>query len=224
MKIQPLVPGNTKGLEDIAEALLNAKEQEASAPQKQGMIYVPSLDLYFTGSRILCKTKWQVCKDELKKQGMAMPTPYQFKEFLKYLKDSTDAKYNELFNEIAQVREPWRLEWLNARFEEKNGLYMICEDALVNGQLKTIEQKLDDVLMNDKTPGIDMNEWLNSSAKHGLPEKKIKTGSLWYYYPRSGRVAGFSANSDWVFLGCDRDPDYSNSALGVFGVREAPKK
>ena len=37
---------------------------------------------------------------------------------------------------------------------------------------------------------------------------------------KNGYVARFSADSGWAYLGCARDPDYSDSTLGVRFVRK----
>jgi len=49
----------------------------------EGFIHVPEIDLFFTEERILVGKTQSKTKDILKIQGMAMPTPSQFRELLK---------------------------------------------------------------------------------------------------------------------------------------------
>ena len=87
---------------------------------------------------------------------------------------------------------------------------------------KAKSEKLEDCLMDDKTPGINLGDWVSgkSVANQGLPSKKISKGDLYYWHPRDGQVARFIAFSDRAFLLCDGDPSYRNSVLGVFGVAD----
>ncbi|MFH1710736.1 MAG: hypothetical protein ABH840_00320, partial [Nanoarchaeota archaeon] len=122
---------------------------------------------------------------------------------------------------VVEVRDPWRAQWLNAKFEKrKNGLYMISENVLVNGKYETEEQKLDDFFVENKTPGISLDDWINSNAKHGLPHAKIAQGKLYYWAPVSGYVAGFDAGSGRAGLYCDWDADGSDPSLGVRACAE----
>jgi len=202
-----------------AENPMTGQEQvQEKAPDLKGFVYVPSIKLYLAKERDLNGLNWNQAQEELRKRNLMMPTPYQFREFLKFLKtgyqDRQEAE--KILDEILTVRNPWRAEWLNARFEKrKDGLYMISENILVNGKYQNIEQKLDNFLAEDKTPGISLDDWLNSNSQHGLPTAKVKKGELYYWYPRSGSVAGFGADSVWAYLGCYWGPEYSDSLLGV---------
>jgi len=184
-------------------------------------IYVPELDLFFTEERILLGKNWQTTKDTLKTQEMAMPTPFQFRAFLKHLKASKE--HQELYKDITEVRYPYRAEWLNARFKEReDGMYIISEDALIKGKYEDQEIKLDNCLMQDGYTSrcISLDEYLNSTTPHGLPPANIPNGNLNYWYPGDKSVAGFRSDSDWAGLYCGRDPGGSDPALGVFGARK----
>ena len=184
-------------------------------PNTEGLIYVPEIDLHFTEERILLDKDWQTTKDTLKDQGMAMPTPFQFRAFLKHLRDSKE--HQELYKDITEVRYPYRAEWLNARFNEReDGMYIISEDALIKGKYKDQEIKLGNCLMNDRQ--ISLDEWLNSTTPHGLPHANISYGDLYYLHPRNKRVVGFWSYSVWAGLSCSEDSRYSDSALGVRGT------
>ena len=78
-------------------------------------------------------------------------------------------------------------------------------------------------LMSDKTPGISLENFLEKNhTSQGLPNKKVKSGDLYYWNPRSDNnsVARFVAVSDRALLYCvvpsDRD-----SVLGVFAVKRS---
>jgi hypothetical protein len=81
-------------------------------------------------------------------------------------------------------------------------------------------EPLESCLMEDKKPGIDLNDWLDNSTSQGLPITNAKDGDLYYWFPRDERVAGFFANSGRAFLNCNRNPLDSYSSLGVFGCAE----
>ena len=73
--------------------------------------------------------------------------------------------------------------------------------------------------MEDKTPGILLEDWINGKniTSQGLPNKNISSGDLYYWHPRSDNnsVARFSAGSDRANLGCTRGPSGAYSDLGV---------
>ena len=76
--------------------------------------------------------------------------------------------------------------------------------------------------MKNKTPGISLEDYLNNChTTQGLPNKKVKSGDLYYWYPRSDNnsVAWFFAVSDWASLGCGRFPSVRDSGLGVYAVK-----
>ena len=101
--------------------LEEVKEQpQTNAPELKGMIYVPSVNLYFAKEKSLLGKNWYDTHKELQKQRVRMPTIPEFVEFLKYLRDNPNNENTNLYNEITQVREPWRGEWLDADFKVKN--------------------------------------------------------------------------------------------------------
>ena len=113
--------------------------------------------------------------------------------FLKYLREDSDLNhgFQEIYDEITQVRNPWRSEWIDAYFEKrKDGFYVL------NGN-KTKSEKLEDCLMADKIPGISLDDWVSGTnvTNQGLPKTKSKKGDLYYWYPRDKAVAGFFAGS-----------------------------
>ena len=76
-------------------------------------------------------------------------------------------------------------------------------------------------LMKDKTPGISLENWLETSTKQGFPSRKVKSGDLYYWSSRSDNnsVARFYAYSGGAGLVCGRFPSGRNADLGVRAVR-----
>lgn len=146
----------------------------------------------------------------------------QFKDYLNLLKNgnkvydgrgklASSMECLNLFNEITEKRNPWRGEYLNARFEQKNdGLYSLSKYLKENKEIK-----LNNYLKSDKCPGISLDDWLSSNESHGLPKSDIQNGDLYYFSPRDKSIARFYADSDWVSLICNWDPSDSGPALGV---------
>ena len=174
-------------------------------------IYVPSINLYVAKEKVLHNKDWNNTHKALQKQNQRMLTIPQFVSFINYLRnDYQDRKEAEsILDEILTVRSPWRSEWLDAYFEKRNdGLYVLTDN-------RTNSEKLESYLTEDKTPGIDLDSWLDNPTKQGLPDKNIPKGKLYYWSPVNGRVAGFGAGSDRAVLYCYRDPQDSYSDLGV---------
>src|SRR3989344_7997593 len=157
---------------------------------------------------------WKDCWTELQKQNYQMLKINEFREFLKHLISApNNQEYKNIYNEITEVRNPWRAEWLDANFKVENkGVYILTEN-------ESKKEKLEECLMSDKTPGIDLKDWINGKniTSQGLPNKNISSGSLYYYYPRSDNnsVARFDADSDGAYLNCCWYPSFTNSSLGV---------
>jgi|SRR3989344_998734 len=129
-----------------------------------------------------------------------------------------------ILDEMIAVRNPWRSEWLDAGFKvkkvgENNVLYLHSAHILYsNGNLTPqYKKQLKDCLMEDRTPGIDFDYWLNNATSQGLPPKDIPNGSFYYRYPIRDNisVALLSAGSDWAYLGCIGGPSDLDDGLGV---------
>ncbi len=120
------------------------------------------------------------------------------------------------WNEITKVREPWRSEWFDNRFVKENDKwYTIYYKINPNGILELAKEPLEDCLMKNKLPGIDLEDWLERANSQGLPPKDVKSGSLHCWYPKNDHVARFGAFSVWAFLFCCGDPQFSGSGLGI---------
>jgi len=191
-----------------------------------GFIYVPSINLYVAKERTLQGKNWNDCHKELHANNYRMPTIKEFAEFLFYLKanpngvpDTSAQEIRETLDEIITIRSPWRSEWLDAKFEKQKGMYVSYYKFDSSGNIIQEQEKLEDYLAKDKTPGIDLDSWINDSTKQGLPKPKTAKGDLYYYYPRENTVARFVANSGWAGLDCGRYPTYTYPSLGVRAIR-----
>nr|MBI4156355.1 hypothetical protein [Candidatus Woesearchaeota archaeon] len=146
----------------------------------------------------------------------------QFFDFKEYLESEKvydgngkivdNRKVESVWNEIFEKRNPWRGEHIDARFENKNGIWYMHRDhrRLVNGILAaSYSEPLEEGLMeDDKISDVHINE-------QGMPVRKH---SFNYWHPRNDSVARFWAGSGRVGLYCDGNPQDSNSGLGVRAV------
>ena len=147
----------------------------------------------------------------------------QFADFLNLLKsgkafyaDGSKADktlLDNMLDEITTVRASWRAEWFDNSFGKNTTTY---HKFNTNGKLVEVTEDLDpDTLMEDRTPGIDLNSWLRNPTAQGLPRKTVPNGDSYYWPPKDGYVARFFANSDRAILNCYRSPQGSGPVLGV---------
>jgi len=204
--------------EEQAEKTIRMPE---SAEPKKDYVFVPSLGLYLSENRYLQDKDWNQTQEILHKEGRRMPTIPEFVEFSKYLKSkegkSKIKNADKILDEIYTVREPWRSEWLDADFKVKGkGLY-VNYHVFENNNIVQKTEQLEECLMQDKTPGIDLDSWLANPTKQGLPKTNCKAGKLYYYFPRSDNnsVAGFVACSGRACLDCYGGPGSHSAGLGV---------
>ena len=157
--------------------------------------------------------------------------PSYFVEKLKLLKSGEafnrngnkhDHKRLELaFKEITEVRNPWRAEWLNHRYSKQDSRLQVTYHKFVNGKLEKVTEPLnEDTLMQDRAPGISLDDWIENPTSQGLPRKSVKEGSLYFWHPRENRVARFGAGAGRSDLGCDGGPMGSYSVVGVAVARK----
>jgi hypothetical protein len=184
-------------------------------------IHVPSLNLYFAKERILQGKNWYDCHKDLQANNQRMPTIPEFIEFLKYAKDN----FQDIYKDITEVKDPWRAEWLDADFKTKGKDLYINYNHILDSKGNLVPKNSDiidkNTLMTDKTPGISLDDYINNNfTNQGLPNKKVKSGDLYYWFPRSddNSVAGFYASSGRAYLYCYRNPSYAISSLGVRAV------
>lgn len=182
-----------------------------------GFIYVPSIKLYIAEEKTLFDKTQDECQAILHSNNQRMPTIPEFREFLKYTKEN----HIDIYNEITQLKSPWRAERLDADFKVQGKNLVVNYHGFENGKIVRKSEVLDkNTLMKDKR--ISLENWINSShTKQGLPSKNVQKGYLYFWNPRSDNnsVAWFSAYSGRADLGCDRNPSCQDSEFGVRAVR-----
>lgn len=169
-------------------------------------IYVPSINLYVAKEKSFLGKNWFESNKELLANGKRMLILPEFIEFLKYCREN----HQDIYKEITEVRNPWRAEWLDADFKVKNKKLHINSEVLDKN-----------TLMEDKQ--ISLEDYLfNNHTSQGLPSKKVKSGDLYYWYPRSDNnsVAGFDADSNRAYLVCYWGPSGRGSNLGVRAAKQ----
>ena len=206
----------------VDEIILERNIKETvDVPSLDGYIYVPSIDLYVAKERTLYEKNWYEAHKDLHKQGLQMLTIPEFIEFIKYLKSGYQKRgeAEQIWDEILTVRDPWRSEWLDADFKVINEkLHINYNHRTINGELKPgNSEPLEDCLMENKAPGIDLEDWLNNPTKQGLPRKDTPDGKLFYWclMKDNRSVVRFIAYSNEASLNCSRDPEHSNFFIGV---------
>jgi len=174
---------------------------------------------------------WTGTQAELHTENSYMSTIRQFVDFLIMLRsgkvyDGTGSQLRQqevtkLLNDIIEVRSPWRSEHLDVKFNKQDDQFRITYHKInQDGTLEEVTESLEDCLMTDKKPGIDLSSWLTNGTIQGLPKKSTSDGSTWYWSPRDGAVAGFDADANRAGLGCDGGPNDANASLGVRIVRK----
>jgi hypothetical protein len=211
----------------LKEALSPTRTQQrkqttpnTNAPSLDGFEYVPFLGLYVGKEKELHGKNWDDAREELHQRGDRMPTISEYVTFINHLRSKDDAEAKQILDEIYGVRNPWRSEWLDAKFSVTGGLVRMGSYAFTDTGVSQTYVYLPNVLMQDKKPGIDLDSWLRDN-EHGVSKEGISDGKLWYWPPRDGTVARFDADSNGADLDCGGDPIDSYSSLGVRAVRRA---
>ena len=185
-------------------------------------------DLLVSMEKTHFDNNWHQAHEELNKENEFMLTIRQYIDFINLLKSGNafDGRGNKVHNnkldsildEILTVRDPWRAEHLDARFDVN---FINYNHRVINGKLEAqTSEPLEDCLMTDKTSGISLDYWLKSATKQGLPPVNTPDGDLWYWHPRNDTVAGFYAGSSRVYLFCNKNPLGSDASLGVRPARK----
>ena len=187
----------------------------------QDFIQIPSINLQVAKQRSHLSKNWFESHEALQKNGERMLTIPEFIEVLKYTKQNNQ----DIYNEITQIKSPWRAEWLDADFKRKDGkLYInsnhVYQDGNLSPRSSQILQK--NTITEDRTPGISLDSWIDSPTKQGLPSKKTESGKLHYGAPMkdNNSVARFGAGDDGACLYCGRDPSGRGSLLGVRAAKQ----
>ncbi|HLC53276.1 MAG TPA: hypothetical protein VJK03_01915 [Candidatus Nanoarchaeia archaeon] len=186
-------------------------------------------DMLVPMQRAYLGKNWNQAYDALRAEDAHMLTIRQFADFLKLIKSGNAFDGNgshvarvaltNCLNDIIEVRDPWRAEWLDASFKIVGRKMQISYNVLQNGVATRVTAPAKDYLNRDRTPGIDFNAWLDNATEQGLPSARIAKGDLYYWKPLDGAVAGFDANSGRADLVCNWDPQITNPELGVRAAR-----
>jgi len=213
----------------LERVLTNQSESETIEPQNTVLttaenvsryIYVPTENVYIAKERTLLGKNWYDSHRELHKQHVVMPTIPQFIAFINYLKnntggtnDASSQEVAEILDDILTVRDPWRAQWLDAKFTKQNNQLQInYNHQTISGQLKPqIIQPLTACIMEDCWADV-----INPNSQ-GLPttKKEKNSGGIYFWYPREDRVAGFGVFSERAVLYCNWRPQYADGSLGV---------
>ncbi len=186
-------------------------------------ILLSSHDIYVAKERTLQGKDWYEAHEELHKQDARMLTLKEFADFLLLLRSGkaedglgnkiAKAELDNLYLDITEVRDPYRAEWLDAKFEDKNGVLHLNYNHITKG--KNLEARnsepLETCLM--KNCKVELSTFNNQ----GLPTKEGTDFNYWA--PQEGRVAWFYANAGRAGLYCDGGPLGSYSDLGVRGAK-----
>lgn len=134
----------------------------------------------------------------------------------------SEKELESIADEITGMRSPYRAEWHEDFFKERDGLMLNKNYSLKNGVLvPEYIAKLDACLMEDRFPGISLESWLENSTAQGYPDENVKSGDLLYWHPRADSVVRFYAFSGVLCFYGDRYPLNADATLGVRHVREA---
>ena len=198
--------------------------QNTTENPKSGYIYIPSVNIFIAKERTHLGANWYDCHKQLHEENLLMPTIPQFLAYINYLKanpngtslgDASKQEIESILDDILTVRNPWRAEWFDAKFEKKGEKLYINYNHRTDSNGNLIPKNselLEDCLMEDCYADI-----LNPNKK-GLPLIKLAkdNGGIYYWYPRENYVAGFCVDSGGAGLYCDGDPSCGYSGLGVF--------
>jgi len=243
-KIQPLIPGNTEGLEEIARQLLEGVPPENTGAGSPGthiyqndMIYIPTVKLWFTDDILFRGKNWIDSHKELAKMTktfpngyisrLRMPTPAETWGLVLYAKEHLDdLKLRKVYEDILKKKpeNTWRGEWQNARFVEGSGFNNLNLETVIDVDLNGI-RKTNSVALQPCS-GNNIYAKLKTNSQGFLTEPspygEYKQGeNIYFWAPVKNAVAWFGADSDWAILDCGRGPPYASSSLGVRGCTSA---
>ena len=196
-----------------------------------GMIYIPEINLYLSTERSHLSKSWNDTHSALALEGKRMPTIEEFRNTLRYLKNSSDQQCQELYREITEVRNPERGIWLDAYFSRGNdGLYLLTRNRIrvekleVNGRMENLQFEIHPFMWLFR--GNNLDSWIESKdmTSQGLPHARNSLLNFYYLHPVEGRVAFIGATSLFSALSCSGSSTESYQTRGVFSVVDAGQK
>ena len=125
-----------------------------------------------------------------------------------------------VFNEIVEVRNPYRAEWFDADFKMVRGVLHINYDHQLNVKGVLVPRFSEPLEAYLDGQGVKVS--LSEFNRQGLATKKNDRGEILYWrpLPDNKSVARFVADSGRALLSCVWDPSDRNAGLGVRQVRK----
>ena len=182
------------------------------------------------GQRYIGNINWEQALTLNLRLGNITLTPRQHGDLRALLEDGANGKRKVYYgngqiisrpalvvmrDEILKITDPWRSEWLDARFVNKGKVLNIEYGHRLQANNKLVPT------YSEPLEAFANQGWVDSASlnKQGFPQKASKKQELHFWTPSNGTVARFDAGSGGSDLGCDRDPSVANSHLGVRPVR-----
>ncbi len=202
-----------KAAKEIGIQVKNTSEEKDKTPYIGNINWEEAIKLNLTLGNITLSPR----------QGMDLML--DLRKAIKGSKKIYDGKGNEIdtpklkivYNEIWAKRDPWRGEWLDAKFRTSGGdlgmlsLHAISGNKIVPHYVMALEDHVRE----------DSYVSLTRINNQGLPTVANENVTpLFFYYPKIEAVAWFVADSDRADLSCDRVPSGRYDGLGVRAVRE----
>ncbi len=180
-----------------------------------------------TGLEFMGKILWQEAMKLVLAKGSSALTLRQGLDFLRLLKDGLESRIQvydglcrplqpeilrEVYNEIVEVRSPWRGEWLDADYKCINDeLWLYSGHTLQGNSLEPLrKEKLLSCFM-EKGRKI----MLATCNEQGMPVERGNDIYYWCQDKDNHSVAWLGADSGRADLNCNWNPDYCNAELGV---------
>jgi hypothetical protein len=137
-----------------------------------------------------------------------------------------ETEQSQIFNEITEVRGPYRAEWFEDSFRQEDEEMTVDRNHVLQGGVivPTYSEKMEPYLIESRTPGISLKTWVKSATSQGFLKPNTKKGSFFYWPPSDGSVAGVYAYPIRADLDLNRSRHNAYPQLGVRHVREAPQK
>ena len=93
----------------------------------------------------------------------------------------------------------WRGEWIDAHFNMKEN--SLTHYIFENGKIVQKNEQLDEnSLIENKIPGINIDNWIEDPTRNGLPKKNIEDGDSYYWAPKNLCAAGIYVVRERVIL------------------------
>lgn len=232
-----ILPGQNRGMYTYPD-LIVAKHRlgydaQVERVAKELGIQVQNTAEEKDGTKYIGNMNWETALKLNAKLGNTALTIRQYVDFLELLKNGIDRKIKvfdgtgrevrtnevtEIYNELREVRSPWRSEWLDNSFFKISDTQVGMRYEHGISPTGTLIPRVVSVPLETH---ITEDCWVDESSfnAQGLPTRKSNAQTLYHWYPQAGAVARFYADSDRTRLGCYWNPTYTSSSLGVRPAR-----